>query len=75
LPYHWGTEGGPIIEEIQSKWFTAACRAADESEVQGLYFWMLDSNIDPLDANPADQPPKSFIGRLAETSIRDCFAR
>jgi hypothetical protein len=75
LPYHWGTEGGPIIEEIQAKWFTAACRAADESAVQGLYFWMLDSNIDPLHANPADQPPKSFIGRLAETSIRDCFAR
>ena len=74
-PYHWGTDGGPIIEEIQAKWFTAACLAAEQSGVQGLYFWMLDSNVDPLQANPADQPPKSFVGRLGETSIRDCFAR
>jgi hypothetical protein len=74
LPYHWGTEGGPILEEVQAKWFTAACRAAEEAGVDGLYFWMLDSNIDPLRAAPADQPPKSFIGRLAEASIRDCFA-
>jgi hypothetical protein len=74
LPYHWGTEGGPILEDVQEKWFTAACRAAEEAEVQGLYFWMLDSNIDPLRANPVDQPPKSFVGRLAEASIRDCFA-
>jgi hypothetical protein len=74
LPYHWGTEGGPILEDVQAKWFTAACRAAEESGVQGLYFWMLDSNIDPLRANPADQPPKSFVGRLAESSIRECFS-
>jgi hypothetical protein len=75
LPYHWGTEGDPINEEVQAKWFTAACRAANESGVQGLYFWMLDSNVDPLRANPADLPPQSFVGRLAEASIRDCFAR
>lgn len=75
LPYHWGTEGGPIREEVQAKWFSAACRAAQEAGVRGLYFWMLDSNIDPLRADPADQPPKSFIGRLAEATIRDCFAR
>ena len=73
-PWHWGVDGGPIEQDVQAKWFAAACRAVAQSGAQGLYFWMLDSNIDPLTANPADQPPKSFIGRLAEASIRDCFA-
>ncbi len=73
-PWHWGVDGGPIEQDVQAKWFAAACRAVAQSGAKGLYFWMLDSNIDPLTANPADQPPKSFIGRLAEASIRDCFA-
>jgi hypothetical protein len=45
-----------------------------QSGVQGVYFWMLDSNVDPRRANPDDQPPKSFFGRLGEASIEDCFA-
>jgi hypothetical protein len=73
IPWHWGTEGGPIREDIQANWFTAACRAVQLTGLHGIYFWMLDSNIDPLTAQPADQPPSSFVGRLGETSIRDCF--
>jgi hypothetical protein len=74
IPWHFGIDGGPIAEDVQAKWFTAGCQAAKQSSARGVYFWMLDSNIDPLAANPADQPPKSFIGRLAEARIRDCFA-
>src|SRR5262245_64076495 len=42
-PHQWGTEDAQIEEDIQAKWFTAACRAAEESGAQGLYFWMPDS--------------------------------
>ena len=73
-PWDWGASGRTIKEEIQGNWFAAACRAVRRTGTQGIYYWMLDSNVDPLLARPDSQPAGSFIGRLGERSIRACYA-
>ncbi|MFC7596068.1 hypothetical protein ACFQU3_12160 [Terrabacter sp. GCM10028922] len=75
IPWDWGSQGRVIKEEIQGNWFAAACQAVHEVEGRGIYYWMLDSNVDPLTVQPASQPAGSFIGRLGERSIKACFAR
>jgi hypothetical protein len=74
-PWDWGdSSGAPIAPEIQARWFTAACQAVKESGLNGIYFWMLDSNEDPRQISPAGSRPASFVGRPAESSIESCFS-
>lgn len=75
FPWDWGSRGHAIKEEIQGNWFAAACQAVHQAGAGGIYYWMLDSNVDPRTARPAAQPAGSFIGRQGERSIRACFAR
>ncbi len=72
-PWEWGGDG-ELNLDIQSNWFTAVCRAAKESETAGIYYWMIDSNIDFDSLDPLTDPVGSFVGRPAEASIVSCFA-
>ena len=74
-PWNWGD---PKLDQlnptIQVNWFTAACRAVKQSGLDGLYFWMLDSSVDPGQVNPKTEGPAGFIGRPGEKAIERCFA-
>lgn len=63
-------EKEPIVPAIQVKWFTASCQAIKNLGMPGMYFWAIDSNIDP--AKPVNQGG-SFIGR-GDKAIKSCFA-
>jgi hypothetical protein len=70
--YH--TPGAALDEEMQRRWFAAACGAARERSLGGFYFWKLDFHNDPAAADPDRDRHDSFIGRQAEHAIRSCFA-
>lgn len=73
-PWWWGITNAPLNLKIQVNWFSAVCLAAKASKIQGLYYWMLDSNVDPSLPNAAQQPTSSFVGRPSEQSIKSCFS-
>lgn len=58
---------------LQERWFTAACAAARNRDLAGLYWWFVDFRIDPAVADPVQDRNDSFIGRPAEQAVRDCF--
>jgi len=72
-PWLWGNTHQPLNLDIQANWFRAACDAAKRAKLQGIYYWMIDSNWIPGQTDPASLPPFSFIGRPAEANIRQCF--
>ena len=72
-PWLWGSGNHKLNLSVQTKWFAAACNAAKRTNVQGIYYWMIDSNVDPMTVDPASLPASSFIGRPAEQSIRACY--
>lgn len=75
-PWLWGTATGDELRfDIQAKWFAAACDAALRAEVQGIYYWMIDSNVDPRSVDPATSPAADFAKRPAEKAISRCFHR
>ena len=74
-PWNWGDPNlDQLNPKIQVNWFTAACRAVKRSGLDGIYFWMLDSSVDPKQVNPKTEGPAGFIGRPAEKAIERCFA-
>jgi hypothetical protein len=73
-PARTETPGAALNEEIQRRWFAAACRAARDQHVGGLYWWKLDFAVDPTLADPDRDRHDSWLGRTAQTTMRDCFA-
>lgn len=74
-PWLWGspkTEG--MNPAIQVNWFTAACRAVEDTGLKGIYFWMIDSSTDPSQVEPTTEGTAGFIGRPGEKAIERCFA-
>jgi hypothetical protein len=69
-PNNWGGSGATVDPQIQTSWFTAACRSAHSLKMRGIYFWMVDSNADP--AHAGGYPTGSFIGR-GDAGIKACF--
>ncbi len=72
-PGNWGHGKAAINQAVQANWFAAACNAAKQTGVVGIYFWNIDINTDPAAANSATDPSTSFIGRAGQDSIRECF--
>jgi hypothetical protein len=72
-PWLWGGNG-PQNLVIQANWFTAMYKAAKNANLMGIYYWMIDSNVDPSLANVINDPSGSFIKRPAEKSIRTSFS-
>jgi hypothetical protein len=74
-PWNWGSSGkGQPNPAIQVNWFTASCRAVKQSGLKGIYFWMLDSSVDPTQVSPATEGSAGFVGRPGEKAIERCFA-
>jgi hypothetical protein len=72
-PWLWGNSSEKFQPEIQVNWFAAACAAVHAMDLQGIYFWMVDGNTNPLALDPDSQSPSHWVGRPAEASIRECF--
>lgn len=68
------TPGAALDTGIQQRWFAAACTAAKERGIGGLYWWKIELDTDPVSADPVTDLHDSFVGRPAETAIRQCFA-
>ncbi|MGW5237871.1 glycoside hydrolase family 113 [Monashia sp. NPDC004114] len=74
-PWNWGNPKlHGLNPAIQVNWFTAACRAVDRSGLDGIYFWMLDSSVDPTQVDAKTEGTAGFIGRPGEKAIERCFA-
>jgi hypothetical protein len=67
-------DGTPLVLSIQRKWFAAACAAAKQTHVPGLYFFDVNSTDKPSGhAATSHYAPGSFVGRSDDT-IKACFA-
>ena len=66
--------GAGLDEGVQRRWFTAACRAAQDHRLGGLYWWKLGFDVDPAAADPATDLHDSWLGRAAQPAMRACFA-
>ena len=67
------TPGTPLDEDTQRRWFAAACQAAQDQRLGGLYWWKMSFDDEPLHADPVHDLHDSFLGRSAETAMRECF--
>jgi hypothetical protein len=66
--------GTPLDVPIQQAWFAAACAAAKQTHLAGIYFFDVDSTDDLSDrAAAAQYAPGSFIDR-SDGVIKACFA-
>jgi glycosyl hydrolase family 113 len=70
-PWNWNEVTGQRDDEVQARWFLAACAAAEREHMRGIYFWSFD-----LSDNPAFSLATSavrFDGRPASVAaIRAC---
>lgn len=68
------TTHAPIDLPVQTKWYQAVCRAIQDEDLAGVYWWEI-----PFDANPAtprlwQSDRLTFLGRPAQDVIKACFA-
>ncbi len=68
-PWDW-PGSGPADDEVQARWFTAACIAAAAERMRGIWFWNINLADDP--ANPSPSPVKFEDRPAAEAAIRSC---
>jgi hypothetical protein len=66
--------GAALDQGVQSRWLDAACHAAQDRGLGGLYLWKIGFDVDPARADPVGDLHDSFLGREAERTMRDCFA-
>ena len=71
-PWSWGDDASLNLS-VQANWFEASCKAAKISKMAGIYYWMIDSNIDFQQLDPLTDPAGSFVGRPAEEAMKTCF--
>jgi hypothetical protein len=69
-PWAWNNQHGPQDDQVQARWFEAACAAAAAAHMRGIYFWNVNLIDDP------DHPYASLVkfeGRPeSEAAIRNC---
>jgi hypothetical protein len=63
--------GAALNVAIQKKWFVAACAAAKQTGIAGLYYYDVNSTDRP--AHASGYGAGSFIGR-GDGAIKTCFA-
>jgi hypothetical protein len=69
--HHWPR--GVLDEQVQARWFTAACHAATVSHLGGIYFWPVG-----LSTTPGAAPTSAFQGAwggAGARAISQCFAQ
>jgi hypothetical protein len=69
-PWAWNNQHGVQDNEVQARWFEAACDAAATAHLRGIFFW---------NANLIDNPEQPFPSLVkfenrpnSEAAIRDC---
>lgn len=67
--------GGEIKTEIQQTWFDAICDLMWDRNLAGVYFWMINMDIDPKELVPTKESPMDFAGGPAAQNMSNCFAR
>jgi hypothetical protein len=72
-PATWAVPGQKVVPAIQINWFAAACHAAQDQHMAGIYYWDVDSNADPASPAAATVDAGTIIGR-GDQSIKACFA-
>lgn len=72
-PYLPTLPGAAPSESTQQRWFAAACRAARERDLSGIYWWRVDIHLDLAEIDPDSDRADSFDGRAGESEIRRCF--
>lgn len=65
--------GAALNEGVQSRWLGGACRAAQAHGLGGLYLWKIELDTDPALADPVTDLHDSWLGRDAESRLRQCF--
>lgn len=74
-PWNWGDPHTKNVNPaIQVNWFTAACKAVKRTNLDGIYYWMLDSSVDPTQVNPTTEGSAGFVGRPGAKAIQQCFS-
>jgi hypothetical protein len=74
-PWQWQSDATGLNFNTQANWFAAMIQVALETGARGIYFWHVDSNVDPASANPTLDSTASFVGRPAEDVIRQSYGR
>jgi hypothetical protein len=69
-PARVAPQGSTLDVPIQENWFAAACDAAKQAGLAGIYFYAVNSTDNP--ALAAGYAPGSFIGR-GDQAIEACF--
>jgi hypothetical protein len=74
---NWGL--GPtspsLQNNVQAAWFTGSCAAAKATHMQGIYYWMIDSNANPYTADQATESAGMWLDRGPTIqAIEWCFA-
>lgn len=64
--------GGTIDPAIQARWFTAACRAAQMSDLGGIYFWALGFG---RFSGPSVTQPAAWAHSPGSSAIAACFRK
>lgn len=71
-PSKWAANGTPIDVKIQQNWFAAACAAAKETDVAGIYFYDVYNTDQPTRPIGLRSPTGSFVD-ISDTTIQACF--
>jgi glycosyl hydrolase family 113 len=74
-PGDWtGTVHDPVVPAIQRNWYSAVCRAVSSEHLGGIYWWEVSFDADPAHPQSESSDRLTFLGRSAQTEIRQCFA-
>jgi hypothetical protein len=71
-PSKWAASGKRIDAKIQRTWFAAACAAAKETHLAGIYFYNIYDTDQPTRPVGITSPTGSFAD-ISDTTIRACF--
>jgi hypothetical protein len=72
-PSKLAISGTRIDAEVQQSWFAAACAAAKETHVAGIYFYDVYNTDQPTRPVGIRSPTESFVD-ISDKTIRACFA-
>lgn len=70
----WHSPSGPIVRQVQVRWYTAACAAVSADRLGGLYIWDISFGRS-LTVSPGRANPIAFVGSASATAVRQCFTR
>jgi hypothetical protein len=74
-PGDWtDTVHDPLNPAIQSTWYKGACQAVTAERLGGIYWWEVNFDANPARPSSESSDRLTFLGRPAQTVIRQCFA-